>query len=69
VAAVFVDFPKNKCNFMRKNKLGIVRRVKFLTGRRRAMRSFSPGAVATIAPWKSAPMPPDDADKTTSNVM
>jgi len=33
----------------------IVRRVQFLTGRR-PMRSFSPGAVATIALWKSAPM-------------
>jgi len=26
VAAVFVDFPNNKCNFLRKNKLDIVRR-------------------------------------------
>jgi len=25
VAAVFVDFPKNKCNFLHKNKLDIVR--------------------------------------------
>ena len=34
----------------------IVRRVQFLTGRRRPMRSFSPGAVAiTIALCKSAP--------------
>jgi len=24
VAAVFVDFPKNKCNFLHKNKLDIV---------------------------------------------
>jgi len=55
VAAVFVDFPKNKCNFLHNNKLDIVRRVQFLTGRR-AVMSFSPGAVATIAPWKSAPM-------------
>jgi len=55
VAAVFVDFPKNKCNFLHNNKLDIVRRVQCLTGRR-AVMSFSPGAVATIAPWKSAPM-------------
>ena len=55
VAAGFVDFPKNKCNFLHKNKLYIVRLVQFLTGRR-PMRSFSPGAVATVAPWKSAPM-------------
>jgi len=26
VAAVFVDFPNNKCNFLHKNKLDIVRR-------------------------------------------
>ena len=57
VAAVFVDFPKNKCNFLHKNKLGIVRRVQFLTGRQRPMRSFSPGTVTTVALWKSAPMP------------
>jgi len=25
VAAIFVDFPKNKCNFLHKNKLDIVR--------------------------------------------
>ena len=31
VATVFVDFPKNKCNFLHKNKLHIVRRVQFLT--------------------------------------
>ena len=53
VAAVFVIFPKNKCNFLHKSKLDIVQLVQFLTGRR-PMRSFSPGAVATIAPWKSA---------------
>jgi len=47
--------PKNKCNFLHKNKLDIVRLVQFLTGRR-PMRSFSPWAVATIALWKSAPM-------------
>jgi len=49
VAAVFVDFPKNKCNFLHKNKLDIVRRVQLLTGRR-LMRSFSIGAVPTAAP-------------------
>jgi len=52
VAAVFVDFPKNKCNFMPENKLDIVRRVQFLTGRR-PMRNFSRGAVATIAQYGS----------------
>ena len=52
--AVCVDFPKNKCNFLHKNKLAIVRRVQFLTGRR-PTRSFSPGAVATIALQKLAP--------------
>ena len=51
VAAVFVDFPKNKCNFLHKNELDIVRRVQF----RRPMRSFSRGTVATIAVRKSAP--------------
>jgi len=52
----FVDFPKNKRKFLHKNNLdNIVRRVQFLTGRR-PMKSFSPGAIATIAPWKSAPM-------------
>ena len=50
VAAVFVDFPKNKCNFLHKNELDIVRRVQF----RRPMRSFSRGTVATIAVRKSA---------------
>jgi len=55
VAAFFVYFPKHKCNFLHKSKLDIVRRVQFLTGRR-PLRSFSPGAVATIALWKSAPM-------------
>jgi len=68
VAAAFVDFPKNKCNFLHKNKLDIVlcyqlyhwlprSLVHFLTGRR-PTRSFSPGAVATIALWKSAPVQP-----------
>jgi len=55
VAAVFAHFPENKCNFLHKNKLDIVRRVQFLTGRR-PMRSFCTGAFATIALWKSAPM-------------
>jgi len=54
VVAVFVDFPKNKCNFLHKNKLDIVRRVQFLTGPRPIV--FSPGAVAAIALWKSAHM-------------
>ena len=49
MAAVFVDFPKNKCNFLHKTKLDIVRRVQLLTGRR-LMRSFSIGAVPTAAP-------------------
>ena len=40
VAVVFVNFPKNKCNyFLHKNELDVVRRVQFLTGRR-PMRSF-----------------------------
>jgi len=47
VATAFVDFPKNKSNFLHKNKLDIVQRVQLLT-LRRPMRSFSPGAVATI---------------------
>jgi len=55
VAAVFDDFLNNKCNFLHKDKLDIVRRVQFLTGRH-PMRSFSPGAVAVIALWKSVPM-------------
>ena len=55
LAAVFVDFPKSKCNFLHKNKLDIVRRVQFLTGRRPVM-SFSPGAVDTVVLCKSAPM-------------
>ena len=53
----FLDFPKNKCNFLHKNKLEIVvRRVQFLRGRRPMRSFFSPEAVATIALWKSAPM-------------
>jgi len=54
-AAFFVDFPKNKCNFLHKIKLDIVRRVQLLTGQR-PVRSFSAGAVASIALWKSAPV-------------
>jgi len=54
-AAVFVDFPKKKSNFLHKKKLDIVRRVQFLIGRR-PMRSVSPAAVAIIALWKSAHM-------------
>jgi len=38
-AAVFVDFPKNKCNFLYKNMFDILRRVQFLAGRL-PMRSF-----------------------------
>ena len=53
VETVFVDFPENECNFLHKSKLYIMGRDQFLTGRR-LMRSFSPGAVATIALWKSA---------------
>jgi len=60
VAAIFVDFPKNKCNFMHKNERDIVRRVQFLTGRS-PMRSFSLDAVANIAPWMLAPMAHDEA--------
>jgi len=55
VAAVFVDFPKNRCNFLHKNKLYIVLWVQFLI-RWHPMRSFSPGAVATISLRKSTPM-------------
>jgi len=54
VAAVFLVVPMKTCNFLHKTKLDIVRRVQFLTGRR-PMRSFSPGSVASIALWKSAP--------------
>jgi len=55
MAAVFVDFPKNRCNFLHKYTLDIVRLDQFLT-ERRPMRSFSPDAVTTIALCKSAPM-------------
>ena len=55
VAVVFVNFPKKKCNFLHKNKPDIVRRIQFLI-RRRPRMSFPPGAVATIALWKSAPV-------------
>jgi len=51
VAADFVDFPKNKCNFLRKSKRDIN-----LVFVRRRVRSFSPGRVATIVLWKSAPL-------------
>ena len=46
----FFDIPENKCNFLHKIKLDIVRQVQFLIGQR-PMRSFSPGA--TIALWLS----------------
>jgi len=48
----FVDFPKNKCNFLHKNKLDIVRLVKFLT-RRRPLRNFFPAAAVAIALYGS----------------
>jgi len=47
-------FLRKKCNFLHKNKLDIVRRVQLLTVRRPV--SFFPGAVATIALRKLAPM-------------
>jgi len=54
VAAVFVDFPKNKnvifCTVRSKKEKKNCSWVQFLIGRR------PPGAVATIALWKSAPM-------------
>jgi len=57
VTAVFVDIPKNKCNFLHKNKLDVaVRRFQFLTGRRRPMSFFLLEQVAAIAEWKSVPM-------------
>ena len=42
MAAIFADFPKNKCNFLHKNKLDIARRVQFLIERaeRRPTRSL-----------------------------
>jgi len=43
VAAVFPNFPQNKRNFLRKNKLDIVRRVRFLTGRRACYEEFLVG--------------------------
>ena len=46
--------PKNKCNFVRKNKLDIVRRVQFLTGRRHMRTFFTLGQSPPL--WKSAPM-------------
>ena len=48
-------FLRTICNFLQKNKFDIVRRVRFLTGRR-PTRSFALGAVATIALRKSAPV-------------
>jgi len=58
VAALFVAFPKSKCNFLHKNseaeKTNCIW-VQFLTGRR-PIRSLFPGPVATIALRKSAPM-------------
>jgi len=32
LAAVFIDFGKNKCNFLHNNELDIIWRVQFLTG-------------------------------------
>ena len=58
VAAVFVDFPKNRRNFLHENSETKNKNcgwVRFLTGRRRPMTRSSPGAVATIALCKSAP--------------
>ena len=40
MAAVFVDFPENICNFLHNSKLDIVRRVQFLIGRRRMRIEF-----------------------------
>ena len=48
-------FFAKECYFLHKNKLDIIRRVQFHTGRR-PMRCFSSEAVATIALWKAAPM-------------
>ena len=62
VAADFVDFPTNRCNFRHENDLDIVRRYRLYnrlpvqTKKKMYPRSYSPGAVATIALWKSAPM-------------
>ena len=50
----FVDFPKNKCNFLHKNKLDIIWRVQILSAV--PYEEFSAAAVATIALWKLAPM-------------
>jgi len=58
VAAVFVDFPMNKCNFMPKNKLDIVRRVQFLQ-RAAPYEEFFSWSSRHHCPirksWKSAP--------------
>jgi len=52
-AAVFVDFPKNKCNFLHKNKLNIVLQSNSAQGGA-LWGDFLPGEVATIAPRQSA---------------
>jgi len=44
LAAVFVDFSENRCNCLHKNKLDIVRRIQFLTGRRPMRIFFSGGS-------------------------
>ena len=54
LAAVFGDFPKNKRNFLHKNKLYILWRIQFSV--QHPTKSVSPGAVATTALWKLAPM-------------
>ena len=46
VAAVFVDYRKNKCNFLHNP----------IPHRAAPYEKFSPEAVATIAVWKSAPI-------------
>jgi len=40
MAAVFVDFHNNKCNFLHKNKLDIIHRVQLLTQRRPTIGVF-----------------------------
>jgi len=61
VAAVFVDFPKNKCNIFCQKTVKQIKKMQLGPIPHRAapyepMRSFSPGVVATVALWKSAPM-------------
>jgi len=65
VAAVFVDFTKNKCNFLHKKTTALpsVSLIASVAGSSSShgaapYEEFSRGAVATIAPCKSAPMPP-----------